>query len=391
MVLPGLADWPVDQLHAQLEAFHPLGLLCGIILHATMSIGFGLVGGVLLPTLPPIFGGPLLFGGFILPLLWSGINHSLMGVVNPLLNQYIAWPWYVASQLVYGIATSIVILRCEKIAIAPRGPGGDAGGPSIPSGWLGCWLIVCLLLSGCSSELDNLPGKPTKAEAYVLPQDVKNFHELYAQRCAGCHGADGTLGPGPPLADPMYVALTNNDELVQVIASGRNGTLMPAWSHGSGGPLTDQQVSILATGIKQQQWKSTNSSNADASKAASSSVYPSAPPLAPPAGTKGSASNGQKVFATACAACHGDDGTGTDDGGSLRDHAFLALCSDQILRRYIITGRHDLGMPDFADKTGRGKEFQPLADQQVTDLVALLASWRNEPSETVAQTTSKEP
>ncbi len=84
-------------------------------MHAMLSIGFGLIGGVLLPTLPNVFGGPLLFrGGLILPLLWSGVNHSLMGLVNPLLNEYINWPWYVVSQIVYGLATSIVIIRSEK-------------------------------------------------------------------------------------------------------------------------------------------------------------------------------------------------------------------------------------------------------------------------------------
>jgi len=51
--------------------------------------------------------------------------------------------------------------------------------------------------------------------------------------------------------------------------------------------------------------------------------------------------------------------------------------SDQILHSYIITGRHDLGMPDFADPKGRDKTtFKPLTSQEVSDIVALLASWR---------------
>ena len=36
--------------------------------------------------------------------------------------------------------------------------------------------------------------------------------------------------------------------------------------------------------------------------------------------------------------------------GAINDPAFLALISDQALRRYAITGRPDLGMPDYADK-----------------------------------------
>ncbi|HTQ38999.1 MAG TPA: c-type cytochrome [Pirellulales bacterium] len=369
LVLPGLPDMSGEQLQHNLEIFHPGGVLCAIIMHVMMSIGFGLIGGVLLPMLPSIRGAPLLFGGLILPLLWSGANHSLMGLVNPLLNEYINWPWYVVSQLVYGIATSIVIIRSEKIAIAPRGSGRDAGGPFIPPGWLGCLLMFCVLFSGCS---DALPGKPALADAYVMPQDIKNFSGptgLYAQRCAGCHGADGTLGPGPPLNDPLFLALVSDDELRSVIAEGRRGTLMPAWAQSSGGPLTADQVMVLVKGIRA--WQTPANTHVQR-------VYPSAPPLAAPtAKGMGNFSAGEKVYAAACADCHGEHGEGTEDtAGPLNDPAFLALCSDQELRRYIITGRPDLGMPDFASASGRGEKFYPLTADQVNDLMALLKQWR---------------
>jgi mono/diheme cytochrome c family protein len=99
--------------------------------------------------------------------------------------------------------------------------------------------------------------------------------------------------------------------------------------------------------------------------------------LTPPTNTAaGSLGAGEKVFAAACADCHGVHGEGTEAGGAINDPAFLALMSDQVLRRYIITGRLDLGMPNFAESTGRDKDFTLLTSQQVTDLVALLASWR---------------
>ena len=97
---------------------------------------------------------------------------------------------------------------------------------------------MCILFSGCN---DNLPGKPNPADAYRMPQDVTKFAPLYAQRCAGCHGADGTDGPGPPLNDPLYLSLVTDDELHHVIADGRAGTLMPAWSQKNGGPLTNNK------------------------------------------------------------------------------------------------------------------------------------------------------
>jgi mono/diheme cytochrome c family protein len=93
---------------------------------------------------------------------------------------------------------------------------------------------------------------------------------------------------------------------------------------------------------------------------------------------------GARVFARACAGCHGPQGkgskdgdrSGSRDGGAINDPAFLALISDQELRRYAITGRPDLGMPAYDGKEGRGPDFEPLTSVEIDDVVALLAYWR---------------
>ena len=64
--------------------------------------------------------------------------------------------------------------------------------------------------------------------------------------------------------------------------------------------------------------------------------------------------------------------------GAINDRAFLALISDQALRRIIITGRHDLGMPNYAQTDGRPDDFKPLTSEEIDELVALLASWRRD-------------
>jgi mono/diheme cytochrome c family protein len=88
----------------------------------------------------------------------------------------------------------------------------------------------------------------------------------------------------------------------------------------------------------------------------------------------------ETVFARACADCHGSRGQGVEHAGQLKhtinDPAFLALSSDQALRRYAITGRPDLGMPSYAGRRPSEPKFRPLTGQEVTDLVALLAEWR---------------
>jgi hypothetical protein len=120
LVLPGLGSQPAQEL----KLFHANWLAVAIAVHAAMSVGFGLVYGLLLPGLRPI-PGPLAWGGLLLPLLWTATSHSLMGVVNPLLQERVNWPWFVASQFVFGVVAAIVVLRSELVYIAPAGRGPE--------------------------------------------------------------------------------------------------------------------------------------------------------------------------------------------------------------------------------------------------------------------------
>lgn len=223
-------------------------------------------------------------------------------------------------------------------------------------------LAVAFLLVGCDP-----PGKPDPAKRPVRPEDVLDFKDLYAQNCAGCHGADGNLGPAPPLNDKLYLGLVQETDLHMTITDGRAGTLMPAFAVENGGALTAQQVQALVDGIDKN-W-GPGEAPADA------------PPILPGiVRMSGSAAEGLKVFGSACAGCHGDKGQGGSFNkkpiGAINDRAFLGLLSERALRRLIITGRPDLGMPAYNDSTGRGKDFKPLTAKDVADLLALLASWQ---------------
>jgi cytochrome c oxidase cbb3-type subunit III len=229
-------------------------------------------------------------------------------------------------------------------------------------------LVVCA--SGC-----DLPGRPTAADRWAAPQSERSFDVLFRRNCAGCHGADGKLGPAPPLNDKLFLALVPDDELNRVVADGRPGTLMPAFSVSSGGQLTAEQVLVLAEGIKKR-WGPVPPVPPDAPGYLLESAKPD----------RADASEaGMLVFATACASCHGERGqgrvfsgeSGGTPAGAINVPAFLTLISDQALRRLVITGRPDLGMPDCTDRNGRPGEFKPLNSRQVTELVALLASWRD--------------
>jgi mono/diheme cytochrome c family protein len=81
---------------------------------------------------------------------------------------------------------------------------------------------------------------------------------------------------------------------------------------------------------------------------------------------------GEVVYKTYCASCHGQGGRGGAKGSSITDDSFLALVSDQGLRTIAITGRPELGAPDWRGNVP-GK---PMSDQEVTDVVAWLAAQR---------------
>ena len=119
IVVPGISG----ATEAQLEQFYWGALILAIIIHATLSVAFGLFFGVVSPTLPPLPGGPVIAGGVLMPLLWTGLCHGFMGIVNPLLQEHVNWPWFIASQVVYGLAMSVVVINSEKVPVPPAGSG----------------------------------------------------------------------------------------------------------------------------------------------------------------------------------------------------------------------------------------------------------------------------
>ena len=71
------------------------------------------------------FPAPIAWGGLLMPLLWTALSYGMMGVVNPVLQERVDWPWFVVSQFVFGIVAAIVIVRSEEVHIPPAGEGPD--------------------------------------------------------------------------------------------------------------------------------------------------------------------------------------------------------------------------------------------------------------------------
>ena len=123
MFLPNMDRLPA----AELEAFHPGWLAIALTMHSAISLGLGAIFGLALPRLRAI-PSTLAWGGLLMPLLWTSFSFALMGVVNPLLQERVDWPWFIASQFVFGVATAIVVERSEKVYIPPAGQGDESLG-----------------------------------------------------------------------------------------------------------------------------------------------------------------------------------------------------------------------------------------------------------------------
>ena len=107
----GVANWR-NPTNAEIAAFHWQGLLVAIAIHVVTCLLVGMLYGAMLPMLPR---HPIVLGGILAPLLWTGILHSAMGIINPALDAHIAWGWFVVSQVTFGVTAGIVVARQERI------------------------------------------------------------------------------------------------------------------------------------------------------------------------------------------------------------------------------------------------------------------------------------
>jgi len=214
--------------------------------------------------------------------------------------------------------------------------------------------VLSLLLSGCSSP----HGQPQGGSEAIAPSQVSDFATLYSQNCAGCHGARGRGGAAIALANPVYLDIVDEASMRKVIANCIHGTSMSAFAQSAGGMLTDKQIDVITSGILSN-WSRKG-------------ILDGSSPPSYAASTAGNAGRGELVYRTYCASCHGQRGQGGPKGSAITNDSFLALVSDQELRTIVIVGRPELDAPDWRGNAP-GK---PMTDQEITDVVAWLASRR---------------
>src|SRR6516162_7676129 len=96
-----------SMMHFRIDWF-----LFALAMHITMCLLVGVLYGAMLPMLST---RPIILGGVIAPLLWTGLLYQILGYINPLLDQRIDWKWFAASQVAFGVVAGLVVVRQNKV------------------------------------------------------------------------------------------------------------------------------------------------------------------------------------------------------------------------------------------------------------------------------------
>src|SRR5712671_1366496 len=152
--------------------------------------------------------------------------------------------------------------------------------------------LAAILATTSCGEL----GRRSADSPVIPPAQVADFHLLYAQNCAGCHGPDGQGGLAVGLVDPVYLTIADDTIIRRVTAEGVPGTAMPAFGQHAGGLLTDDQIDAIVHGIRNRWARVDTLRDADP------------PPYA--AQSPGDPKRGATVYGVYCSSCHGSEGRG---------------------------------------------------------------------------------
>ncbi len=114
---------------SRLYAFHADSFAIAFGLHVLISITVGLLYGAMLPMFAR---RPIVLGGLIAPVLWSGLIYTMLGLLNPLLASHIDWYWFVASQVAFGLVAGLVVVRQSRMLTRENLPFAMRAGVEAP-------------------------------------------------------------------------------------------------------------------------------------------------------------------------------------------------------------------------------------------------------------------
>ncbi|HZR82508.1 MAG TPA: c-type cytochrome [Candidatus Binatia bacterium] len=203
------------------------------------------------------------------------------------------------------------------------------------------------------------PKDRIRAERFGEREFSSDGATLWGTFCAACHGpsGEGMRYPGAPafpaVGNPDFLAIASDRFLRETITHGRPGRRMPAWGEGEGGLRAGEidavigHVRSLGGGVVGPEEEE------------------------PLRWADGDPSDGARLYAQACASCHGERGEGKE-GPALANPRLLAAASDTYLVETIRRGRRGTSMAAFASAS---PAHRTLSDDEIVSIVTYLRSW----------------
>lgn len=208
------------------------------------------------------------------------------------------------------------------------------------------------------------PGIPFEYFSMATLNEFKGKREFleggqgYAYLCSACHGKTGegkdyeTFKTGvPAIGNVDFLRVASRDYLRFTLEKGRSLRQMGSWTGRISGIQPGELDDITA-------YLKAGSPSAGSREISLRGADPV---------------EGLDLFRRFCQTCHGEDGKG-DVAVALNQEGLLDRASDDFLIRTLLHGRGNTAMPGWSH----------LPDDQLADLLSLLASWRDAPPLTAA-------
>jgi hypothetical protein len=113
-----------------LKAFQVSGFIVALIIHIISSLFVGLLFAAILPMMPSRF--TAFWGSLLAPVLWTALIASTLQLINPALNARIAWGWFIASQVAYGLITGYIVAHSKSVETSQAWPLAARAGIEAP-------------------------------------------------------------------------------------------------------------------------------------------------------------------------------------------------------------------------------------------------------------------
>jgi mono/diheme cytochrome c family protein len=248
-------------------------------------------------------------------MLYKTISRGLYGTVMP--------AWHVDEG---GIYTDYQI--DELIALIRYGDWPEVGELAAAQGLIPPSLPVPVMDEALLAQVTALDEAGSEWAAGM---------QLYANNCTICHGVNGEGSALGVALNTPEIQASEAATLSRIIHEGVPGTLMMSWNS----VLSPDEVGALVAFL--QNWATLSAEGVA---------------LTPPEPVRLDLNNpeevlayGERLFATTCAACHGENGSG-GTGPALNSQQILTRQTDEQILQTIINGGHrpNSAMPAFGDR-----------------------------------------